>query len=80
MLPRYSTRLPWVQHWLSHSHLPVRAAAAQLTALSASKLDAAATEALLEQLLAALPATAAGSSGSSKLLEEQEGSMLSIGE
>lgn len=43
-------------------------------------MNAAAAEALLTQLLSNLPAVAAaGGSGGSKQLEEQEGSMLAVG-
>lgn len=81
LCPRYLTRQQWLQHWLSHNHLPVRAAAAQLLALSATCLDTAAAEALLQVLLGSFPAVGGGSSSSnSKLLEEQEGSMLAVGE
>lgn len=78
---RYAARQQWLLHWLSHNHLPVRSAAAQLLALSASSIkDATAAEALLTLLLANLPTVSPGSSSSSKLLEEQEGSMLAVGE
>lgn len=77
---RYAARQQWLLHWLSHNHLPVRSAAAQLIALSASSMDAPAAEALLALLLANLPTVSPGSSSSSKLLEEQEGSMLAVGE
>jgi hypothetical protein len=65
---------------LAHNHLPARAAAAQLAALTSTSLEPPAAAALLDQLLANFPAVvAAGSSGSSKLLEEQEGSILAAG-
>jgi hypothetical protein len=84
---RYSSsRLPWLQHWLTHTHGPVRLAAARLVALAAAP---AGTEALLQQLLGsffplaaaadAAAATTAAASSSSGKLEEQEASMLAAG-
>lgn len=76
-----SSRMPWLMHWLSHHHLPVRLAAARLIALAATAATPEAVQTLQQQLLGSFPPLEGGAAGgSSSKLEEQEGSMLAAGE